>query len=307
MNADSELGFFCLLVKQGSLAATARELNLTPPAVSRRLSQLEERLGVRLLNRTTRRISLTSEGEVYFGNALRILSDIEEMERLVSSSRAAPKGLLRVNAPLGFGRSYIGPAISAFSRRYPDVEVQLHLTDRPIGLPDEAIDVSIRFGELPDSRLIAKKVAANRRLLVASPAYLRAAGTPAYPHDLVQHQCIVLRQNETAYGNWRLSRGKQTETVKVHGKLSTNDGEVALNWALEGHGILMRAEWDVAKYLRSGRLLQVLPDFDTPPADIYAVYLERLNLSAKVACFVDHLRDYLSHHADGPSQDKSNW
>ena len=307
MNADSELGFFCLLVKQGSLAATARELNLTPPAVSRRLSQLEERLGVRLLNRTTRRISLTSEGEVYFGNALRILSDIEEMERLVSSSRAAPKGLLRVNAPLGFGRSYIGPAIPAFSRRYPDVEVQLHLTDRPIGLPDEAIDVSIRFGELPDSRLIAKKIAANRRLLVASPAYLRAAGTPAYPHDLVQHQCIVLRQNETAYGNWRLSRGKQTETVKVHGKLSTNDGEVALNWALEGHGILMRAEWDVAKYLRSGRLLQVLSDFDTPPADIYAVYLERLNLSAKVACFVDHLRDYLSHHADGPSPDKSNW
>ena len=307
MNADSELRFFCLLVKQGSLAATARELNLTPPAVSRRLSQLEERLGVRLLNRTTRRISLTSEGEVYFGNALRILSDIEEMERLVSSSRAAPKGLLRVNAPLGFGRSYIGPAIPAFSQRYPDVEVQLHLTDRPIGLPDEAIDVSIRFGELPDSRLIAKKIAANRRLLVASPAYLRAAGTPAYPHDLVQHQCIVLRQNETAYGNWRLSRGKQTETVKVHGKLSTNDGEVALNWALEGHGILMRAEWDVAKYLRSGRLLQVLSDFDTPPADIYAVYLERLNLSAKVACFVDHLRDYLSHHADGPSPDKSNW
>lgn len=307
MNADSELGFFCLLVKQGSLAATARELNLTPPAVSRRLSQLEERLGVRLLNRTTRRISLTSEGEVYFGNALRILSDIEEMEHLVSSSRAAPRGLLRVNAPLGFGRSYIGPAISAFSRRYPDVEVQLHLTDRPIGLPDEAIDVSIRFGELPDSRLIAKKIAANRRLLVASPAYLLAAGTPAYPHDLVQHQCIVLRQNETAYGNWRVSRGKQTETVKVHGKLSTNDGEVALNWALEGHGILMRAEWDVAKYLRSGRLLQVLPDFDTPPADIYAVYLERLNLSAKVACFVDHLRDYLSHHADGPSPDKSNW
>ncbi|MBN8285093.1 LysR family transcriptional regulator [Zoogloea sp.] len=307
MNADTELGFFCLLVKQGSLAATARELNLTPPAVSRRLAQLEERLGVRLLNRSTRRISLTGEGEVYFDNALRILSDIEEMERLVCSSRAAPKGLLRVNAPLGFGRSYIGPAISAFSQRYPDVEVQLHLTDRPIGLPDEAIDVSIRFGELPDSRLIAKKIATNRRLLVASPAYLRAAGTPAYPHDLVQHQCIVLRQNETAYGNWRLARGKQTETVKVRGKLSTNDGEVALNWALDGHGILMRAEWDVAKYLRSGRLAQVLADYDTPPADIYAVYLERLNLSAKVACFVGHLRDYLSHHTDGPSQDKSNW
>lgn len=307
MNTDSELGFFCLLVKQGSLAATARELNLTPPAVSRRLSQLEERLGVRLLNRTTRRISLTNEGEVYFANAQRILSDIDEMERLVSSSQAAPKGLLRVNAPLGFGRSYIGPAISAFTRAYPDVEVQLHLTDRPVSLPDEAIDVSIRFGDLPDSRLIAKKVAANRRLLCASPAYLRGAGLPAYPHELTQHQCIVLRQNESAYGNWRLSRGKQTETIKVHGKLSTNDGEVALNWALEGHGILMRAEWDVAKYLRSGRLVQVLADYETPSADVYAVYLERLNLSAKVAYFVEHLRDYLSQHADSPSQDRSNW
>ncbi len=307
MNTDSELAFFCLLVKQGSLASTARELNLTPPAVSRRLSQLEERLGVRLLNRTTRRISLTSEGEVYFGNAQRILSDIDEMERLVSSSRAAPKGLLRVNAPLGFGRSYIGPSISAFTKTYPDVDVQLHLTARPVSLPDEAIDVSIRFGDLPDSRLIAKKIAVNRRLLCAAPVYLRSAGQPAYPHELTQHQCIVLRQNESAYGNWRLSHGKQTETIKVHGKLSTNDGEVALNWALEGHGILMRAEWDVAKYLRSGRLVQLLADYDTPPADVYAVYLERLNLSAKVAYFVEYLRDYLSRHIDSPNHKQSNW
>ncbi|MBX3668658.1 MAG: LysR family transcriptional regulator [Rhodocyclaceae bacterium] len=307
MSVDSELAFFCMLVKQGSLASTARELNLTPPAVSRRLSQLEERLGVRLLNRTTRRISMTNEGEVYFANAQRILSDIAEMERLVSSSRAAPKGLLRVNAPLGFGRSYIGPAIAAFTRTYPDVDVQLHLTDRPVSLPDEATDISIRFGEMPDSRLIAKKIATNRRMLVAAPAYLRAAGTPAYPHDLTQHQCIVLRQNDAAYGNWRLARGKQTETIKVHGKLATNDGEVALNWALDGLGILMRAEWDVAKYLRSGRLVQVLADYDTPPADIHAVYPERLNLSAKVTCFVDHLRNWLGQHADGPSPGSSNW
>jgi DNA-binding transcriptional LysR family regulator len=307
MNTDSELAFFCVLVKQGSLAATARELNLTPPAVSRRLSLLEARLGVRLLNRTTRRISLTSEGEVYFENAQRILSDIDEMEQRVSSSRAAPRGLLRVNAPLGFGRSYIGPAISGFGKAYPDVEVQLHLTDRPIVLPDEAIDISIRFGNLPDSRLVAKKIAANRRLLCASPAYLRAAGLPTHPHDLTQHRCIVLRQNETAYGNWRLSRGKQSETVKVHGKLSTNDGEVALNWALEGHGVLMRAEWDVAKYLRSGRLVQLLADYETPPADVYAIYLERLNLSAKVAYFVEYLKEYLEKHTDSPSQQRGAW
>jgi len=307
MNADSELAFFCVLVKQGSLAATARELNLTPPSVSRRLALLEERLGVRLLNRTTRRVSLTGEGEVYFQHAQRILGDIDELERQVSSSRAAPKGLLRVNAPLGFGRSYIGPAISGFSNAYPDVEVQLHLTDRTITLPDEAIDISIRFGNIPDSRLVAKKIAANRRLLCASPSYLRMASTPVYPHDLTRHKCIVLRQNEAASGNWRLGRGKINETVKVHGKLSTNDGEVALNWALEGHGILMRAEWDVAKYLRSGRLVQVLAEYETPPADIYAVYLERLNLSAKVAYFVEYLREYLEKHTDSPSQQRGNW
>lgn len=307
MTADSELAFFCLLIKQGSLVATARELNLTPPAVSRRLSLLEERLGVRLLNRTTRRISPTNEGEVYFQNAQRILSDIDEMEQLVSSSRAAPKGLLRVNAPLGFGRSYIASAISKFTKNFPDVEVQLHLTDRPIGLPDEAVDVAIRFGDMPDSRLIAKKIAFNRRLLCAAPAYLKKFGTPNYPHDLAQHQCIVLRQNESAYGNWRLSRGKQTETIKVHGKLSTNDGEVALSWALDGHGILMRAEWDVAKYLRSGRLIHVLPEYETPAADVYAVYQERLNLSAKIAYFVEHLRDFLGKHADSPSLAKGAW
>lgn len=307
MNPNSELAFFCLLVKLGSLAATAREMNLTPPAVTKRLAQLEERLGVRLLNRTTRRISLTNEGEVYHANAQRILGDIAEMESLVSGSRAVPKGLLRVNAPLGFGRSYIGPAISLFTRRYPDVEVQLKLTDRPVNLPDEAIDVAIRFGEIPDSRLIAKKIATNRRLLCAAPAYLRKFGRPEVPQDLARHQCIVLRQNESAYGVWRLARGKQSEPIKVHGKLSTNDGEVALNWALDGHGILMRAEWDVAKYLRSGRLEEVLPDYETPAADIYAVYLERLNLSAKVSFFIEYLREYLSNHADGPASRQSTW
>jgi DNA-binding transcriptional LysR family regulator len=152
MNPVSELAFFTQLIRVGSLAGTARELNLTPPAVSKRLAQLEQRLGVRLLNRTTRSISLTAEGETYLVNARRILGEIEEMERQVSSSRAEPKGLLRVNAPLGFGRTHVGPAVSSFANRYPEVEVQLHLTDRPIALPNDAIDVAIRFGELPDSR-----------------------------------------------------------------------------------------------------------------------------------------------------------
>jgi DNA-binding transcriptional LysR family regulator len=127
------------------------------------------------------------------------------------------------------------------------------------------------------------------------------------PHELTQHECIVLRQNASAYGNWRLLRGERTETVKVHGKLSTNDGEVALNWALDGHGVLMRAEWDVAKYLRSGRLVRILAEFETPPADIYAVFPERLNLSAKVTRFLDHLCEFLGEHADGPEAGGANW
>ncbi|WP_275545281.1 MULTISPECIES: LysR family transcriptional regulator [unclassified Pseudomonas] len=299
MNPVSELAFFSQLIRLGSLAATARELNLTPPAVSKRLAQLEQRLGVRLLNRTTRSISLTAEGELYLNSAQRILGEIEEMERQVSSSRAKPKGLLRVNAPLGFGRTHVCPAISSFVRLYPEVEVQLHLTDRPINLPDDAIDVAIRFGDLPDSRLIARKIAANRRRLCAAPSYLEAFGNPESPKDLMQHNCIVLRQNDAAFGIWRLSRGKQSESVKVRGNLSTNDGEVALNWALEGHGILMRAEWNLASHLSSGRLVEVLSDYETPPADIYAVYLERLNLSAKVSFFIEHLREFFSHKSDG--------
>lgn len=301
MSPISELAFFTLLIRVGSLAAAAREMNLTPPAVSKRLALLERRLGVRLLNRTTRSISLTAEGELYLINAQRILGEIEEMERQVSSSRAEPKGLLRVNAPLGFGRTHVGPAISSFARRYPEVEVQLHLSDRPINLPDDAIDVAIRFGDLPDSRLIARKIASNRRRLCAAPAYLEAFGHPQVPKDLSQHSCIVLRQNDAAFGSWRFSRGKQTESVKVHGSLTTNDGEVALNWALDGHGILMRAEWNLAAHLRSGRLVEVLGDYETPAADIYAVYLERLNLSAKVSFFIEHLRDFFRRNADGPS------
>lgn len=296
MQTDNELAFFCLLIKQGSLVATARELNLTPPAVSRRLSHLEERLGIRLLNRTTRRISLTPEGEIYYENAVRILKEINDMEQLVASSRSSPKGLLRVNAPFGFGRKYIAAAVSSFIKKFPEIEVQLHLTDRPVHLPSDTIDVSIHFGQIPDSRLIAKRIAANKRLVCASPFYLNAAGTPLNPRDLTTHQCIVLRQNDGAYANWRFSKGDKEETVKVRGKLSSNDGQVTLDWALDGHGILMRAEWDVLKYLKSGRLIQILKEYETPPADIYAVYADRLEHSPRVAHFLEHLKDYLKDY-----------
>ena len=281
------MAFFSLLVRAGSLSAAARELDITTPAVSKRLTQMEARLGVQLLHRTTRRIGLTPEGEVYLAHARRILADIDDMEQQVSNSLAAPKGLLRVNATLGFGRSHIAPLISDFVKRHPEVQVQLQLTVNPPPLSEDAFDVCIRFGEPPDARVIARRIAANRRLLCAAPAYLARHGTPQVPNDLAQHNCIGIRQGDEAYGIWRLSSSKRTETVKVCGNLNTNDGEIAVNWALAGHGILMRAEWDIAKYLRSGRLRQVLETWQTPPADIHAVYPQRLQTAARVRVFVD--------------------
>lgn len=296
MDGLSDLAFFSLLVRHGNLSATARELGVTPPAVSTRLANLERRLGVRLLNRTTRRVSVTHEGEIYLAGGGRILAELEALERSVSSTRAEPRGLLRLNATFGFGRAHIVPAVSDFARQYPEVEVQMQLTDRPINLLDERYDVGVRFGEMPDARLTARKLASNRRLLCASPAYLRAHGEPRAPGDLTRHRCIVLREDNVAYGTWHLRCGQRSETVKVRGALSANDGQSALQWALDGHGIVMRSEWETAAYLRGGQLREVLPDWATPPADIYALYPERLNLPAKTIAFVDFLSQRLAGH-----------
>lgn len=287
----ADLGFFSVLASAGSLSAAARELGITTPAVSKHLALMESRVGVALLNRTTRRMSLTPEGEVYLQHARRILGEIDDMEELLGVSRSTPTGLLRVNATLGFGRSHVAPLISRFVRKHPQVEVQLQLTVNPPPLTDDAFDVCIRFGAPPDSRMIARQIAPNRRLLCASPAYLAKHGMPKVPHDLTRHNCIGIRQGEEAYGVWRLSNGRgktvTTEAVKTRGNLTTNDGEIAVNWALDGHGILMRAEWDIERYLRNGRLVQVLPQYFTPDASIHAVYPQRHQLAARVRAFVD--------------------
>lgn len=296
MDGLSDLAFFSLLVRHGNLSATARELGVTPPAVSTRLANLERRLGVRLLNRTTRRVSVTHEGEIYLAGGGRILAELEALERSVSSARAEPRGLLRLNATFGFGRAHVVPAVSDFVRQYPEVEVQMQLTDRPINLLDERYDVGVRFGEMPDARLTARKLASNRRLLCASPAYVRAHGEPRAPGDLTRHRCIVVREDNVAYGTWHLQSGQRSETVKVRGALSANDGQSALQWALDGHGIVMRSEWETAAHLRGGQLQEVLRDWATPPADIYALYPERLNLPAKTIAFVDFLSQRLAGH-----------
>jgi len=294
-DTSSELAFFVMLAKLGNMAATARELDLTPPAVTKRLAMLEKRLGVRLVNRSTRRLSLTSEGETYLTHASRILSDIREMEEQIASSRAKPRGLLRVNAPLGFGRTTIAPLLSAFVKLHPEVEIQLDLTDRPIDLIEQGVDIAIRFGELPDTRLSARRIFHNRRFLCASPVYLRKNGEPQVLADLAKHRCIVHRQNDDAYGIWRFTRNRKTEAIKVHSSLSSNDGDIALGWALDGHGLLIRSEWDLNKYLESGRLQVVLPGYSLPDADLFVFYPTQRHLSAKVRAFIDFLVLKIGH------------
>ena len=294
MKLRTDLAFFSTLVKSGSLSAAAREFNVTPSAVSKWLAQLESRLGVRLIARNTRRISLTQEGEIYLAEGRRILGEIDDLERTISSSQGAPMGLLKVQATLGFGRYFIAPAISKFAESYPDLEIQLLLTDRPASLAEGDVDVSIRFGPPPDGRVMARKIANHRRRVFASPIYLEGRNRPVVPNDLTQHNCLIVRQDDVAYGQWHFTRARKTQSVKVRGTLSSNDGAAVLTWALQGHGVMMRSEWDAAPFVRSGQLEVLLDDYALPAADIYAVYPQKQNLAAKVRVFVDFLAEHFA-------------
>lgn len=294
MTGESDMQFFAVLAQRNSLSEAALELGLTASAVSRRLARIEDRLGVRLVNRTTRRLSLTSEGEAYLAASFDIINRIATVEEAIASARGEAQGLLRINATFQFGRKHIAPAISAFCLGHPNVQVQLVLTDAPLNIIEEGFDLQIRFGEPTATRQVMGLLLRNRRLLVASPTYLERFGVPERLTDLTRHSCIVLRQEHAAYDVWRFGGDK---TVRVMGGLSTNDGETAVSWALDGHGIMLRSEWDIAPHVRSGRLVVVLPRYFTR-ADVMAVYPERLNLSAKVRLFIDFLRDRIRAQAD---------
>ncbi len=287
MNGETDMRFFTVVAQRSSLSEAALELGLTASAVSRRLARMEDRLGVRLINRTTRRVSLTSEGEAYLAASMDIIDRIAVAEEAIVSARGEPQGLLRINATFQFGREHVAPAVSAFVNRHPGVEAQLVLTDAPLNIMEEGFDLQIRFGEPTATRQVMGLLLRNRRVLVASPEYLRGHGTPKRLSDLTQHSCIVLRQEHAAYDVWRFGT---EDSVRVAGGLSTNDGEIAVSWVLNGHGIMLRSEWDVASHVRAGRLVVVLPRYYMR-ADVMAVYPERLNLSAKVRLFVELLRE----------------
>lgn len=293
MADQTDMHFFAVVAQRSNLTEAALELGLTASAVSRRLARMEDRLGVRLVNRTTRRVSLTSEGEAYLAASIDIINRIAAAEEAIASARGEPQGLLRINATFQFGREHVAPAVSDFTHRYPGVETQLVLTDAPLNIMEEGIDLQIRFGEPTAKGNVMGLLLRNRRLLVAAPEYLRRYGVPKRLSDLTQHSCIVLRQEHAAYDIWRFG---SDDSVRVAGGLSTNVGEIAVSWVLDGHGIMLRSEWDVASHVREGRLIVILPRYYMR-ADIFAVYPERLNLSAKVRIFIDLLRERIKERA----------
>ena len=290
--ADSlaEMAVFSRVVAAGSLSAAARELGLSPAVISRRLAALESRLGVRLINRTTRSLHLTDEGANYYDTCARLLSEIEEADAAVSAGRVEPQGPLKVALPASFGHRHIAPLIPQFARRFPKVQLALSLSDRNVNVIEEGFDLAIRIADLADSSLAARKLAPNRRVVCASPEYLRLHGMPRTPEDLVEHNCLTT--NDFAM-NWEY-KGPRGEPgiVRVSGRYACDNWEVLREWALAGLGVALKSTWDVRRHLEDGSLVALCPEytFDTDVA-IYAVYPHRRFLPAKTRALIEFLAD----------------
>jgi LysR family transcriptional activator of dmlA len=291
-----DLRLFCLVVRKRSFVASATELGVSPAYVSKRIAILENALNAKLLHRTTRRINVTDHGETVFQWTQRILEDVDEMTEAVSTSRTTPRGVLSICTSTGFGRNHVAPAVSELATRYPSLQVQLHFLDRPVDMLEEGFDLDIRVGVVHEPTLIARRIASNHRILCASPAYLAQHPAPERPADLAQHHCIPIRERDQAFGLWRLTGPNGTETVKVSGPLSVNNGETAHRWAIDGHGIVLRSEWDVRASLQTGALARVLPDYHQE-AHVWAVYPSRLSHTAKVRACVELLEERLGRTA----------
>lgn len=287
-----DLRLFCLVAHKTSFAATALELGISKAVVSKRIGLLEVALQAKLLHRTTRRVSITDHGEIVRQWAQRILDDVEQMGEAVAQSKLQPQGVLRICSSSGFGRNRLGPALSQLARQYPELKVQLELLDRPVDLLGEGFDLDIRVGVVHDPDLIAHRIASNIRVLCAAPAYLAQHGVPASLAQLREHQCIVIRERDQDGRRWKLLGPQGAETVKVDGQLSANNGELVHQWALDGHGIILRSAWDVEHSLAQGRLIRVLPDY-RQEADVWAVTTSRLSNSAKVRVCVQFLQQWL--------------
>jgi DNA-binding transcriptional LysR family regulator len=288
------MAVFAKVVESASFAAAARHFDMSPAMVSKHVRTLEERLGVRLLNRTTRRVSATEVGQNYYERCLRILGELEEAERAAGDLQTAPRGQLRVTTSVSFGARQLAPAIADYLVAYPDVSIDLSLHDNYVDLVEERIDLAIRLGQLADSSLIARKLYAVEMVLCASPGYLAANGTPQRPRDLVKHNCLIYTYAAPRMWTFTDTNGK-AEVIRISGRLLANSGDALLALALKDTGVLLAPDYLVADELRAGRLIRLLPQYKTQETPVYAVYPHSHYLSAKTRTFIDFLAARFAH------------
>ena len=303
MDKLKQLASFASVATRGSLTAAAKAEGVAPAVMGRRLDALEERLGVRLLVRTTRRITLTHEGSAFLEDCQRLLTDLADAEASVSAGGVRASGHLRVTAPAGFGRRHVAPLVPRFRELHPDVSISLNLSDRVIDLTGEGFDCAVRVGDLPDSALVSVRLADNRRLCVATPAFLRRHGTPQQPADLARFDCLTLSSDASQTRGWAFripnpgGDGHEAIHLKPDGPLDCSDGQVLHDWCLAGYGIAWRSTWEVEAEIAAGLLVPVLDAFAAPPNGIYAVFPQRKHLPLRVRLWIDHLK----HHYGQPA------
>ncbi len=296
LNDIPELRTFVSIVGAGSLSAAAREMDLALSVVSKRLASLERRAEVRLIARSTRRLALTEEGQDLYERAQRILAEVDDAEAILTSGRVEPQGLLRVSAPVAFGRAHVGPVCRDLVNAYPRISIDLRLTDRMVDLIEEGIDVVVRIGPPRDSRLVMRKLIDDYRIVVGAPEYLEHRGTPMTPADLEDHDCVHYRGVGT---HWRLvASGGQAIEVRCASRLRSNSGQVALDWALAGCGLVMNSWVDVEIDVRTGRLVHVLQGWRSDPAPVCALFPSSRQLPSRVRLFIDAMVDWLNKRGD---------
>jgi LysR family transcriptional activator of dmlA len=289
----SDLDLFCAVARKSSFVAVANERGTSAAHVTTRIATLEKQLGVRLFNRTTRRMGITDEGEVVFEWARKMLDDAQGMAEAVSGLRGEPRGLLKISTSLRLGREHVAPILSLLVKRYSGIEVWLELLDRRVDLIAEGFDLDIRAGDVLEPNLVAHHVVDSVRILCASPAYVKACGAPKDVADLAQHACLLHRERDQPFGSWRLTGPEGIEVVKVTGPMSANHSETVRSWALAGHGIVIASVWDVAECLESRKLVRLLPQH-YQPADIWIVTASRTANSARLKVCVEFLKHHLA-------------
>ena len=281
---------FVAVAVKGSLTAAALAEGVAPAVIGRRIDALEERLGVKLLVRTTRKITLTHEGSAFLEDCQRLLADLGNAEASVSAGGVKASGFLRITAPAGFGRRHVAPLVPRFIAMHPDVSVSLNLSDRVIDIVNESVDCAVRVGDLPDSSLVSVRLADTRRLCVATPAYLKRAGTPKHPSELSRHECLTLTSDASQTRGWAFSVEGALTHLRPCGRIDCSDGQVLHDWCVAGLGIAWRSTWEVEHEVAAGVLVSVLDDFAAPPNGIYAVFPQRKHLPLRVRLWIDFLK-----------------